>query len=101
MARSISLSLSYSNGNVIWGGQIIGNDDVESISATFTLYKQNSSDGYDYVCSWPRSSSTSYLITSGSTSGSAGTYKLVVYATLTTESGETETVSAQHIKALS
>jgi hypothetical protein len=98
--RKIVLAISYSNGTVSWSSSIVCNSEVESIDATYTLYKLNSSGYFDYIASWTGHSDSPVLTNNGSVSGSSGTYKLVAEIIVTTDTGDTEEVTTQIIKAV-
>lgn len=97
---NVSLSMSYSSGKINWVGQIKGLSGTNSIVASYTLEKKGSNGGYTFVDSWQNlKSSSSILISNGSTSGTAGTYKLTVSITVT-RNGVTETVTDSLEKSL-
>ena len=58
---SIDLGLTYSGNVVTCSGTIRGNANVNSISATFTLSRQNANGTFTAVKTWSRSSNTRTL----------------------------------------
>lgn len=96
----ITLALSYSSGTVKWNSTIVGEPNTTKITATFTLYKINANGTYTSLGTWDASSTTLRLTTSGSATGSAGTYKISVTAKVT-RNGTTETVDNSFETALS
>lgn len=96
---SVRLTMDYSGGSVNWTGEITGHSGVTSISATFTLARQNSSGQYEYVDSWTASSAKAYLYKAASKTTARGTYRLSVSATVKGSSG-TETVTDSLVKTL-
>ena len=95
----ILLAMDYNGGAVNWTGEISGYSRVTSISATFTLARQNSSGQYEYVDSWNASSTKTYLYKAASKTTARGTYRLSVSATVKGSSG-TETVTDSLVKTL-
>jgi len=95
---SIALSMTYSNGQVHWGGSISGNSNVTSISATYTLEKRNANGTYSSIDSWSFSGSNSWLDSTGDKTTSKGTFRLTVSVTARTSSGTTETTSNSLVK---
>lgn len=95
----IVLTMNYSGGAVNWTGEVDGYSGVTSISATFTLARQNSSGQYQYVDSWTASAKDSYLRKVASKTATRGTYRLSVTATVKGSAG-TETVTDSLIKIL-
>ena len=98
---TINLSLSYSRGTISWSGLVQGNSNVTSIKVTYTLYKQNTNGAYSKVDSWSDSTTSSTMLySSGTASGTAGTYKLVISGTVTAPGGS-ESISTDIVKSLS
>jgi len=98
---TITLNMSYSRGTISWSGSVLGKSDVTKISVTYTLYKQNSNGSYSKVDSWTDSTTSStILVSSGSATGTAGTYKLTISGTVTAPGGS-ESVSTDIVKSLS
>lgn len=81
---SISLGISYSNGTVSWTGRIEGNSDTTKITANYTLEKLGSDGKYAVVDTWTGLSTTTRTIlnSSGSASGTSGTYRLTLSGTV-------------------
>ena len=99
-ASTITLNMSYSRGTISWSGLVLGKADVTSISVTYTLYKQSSGGKYSYVDSWSDSTTSTRLMSSGTATGTAGTYKLVISGTVTAPGGS-ESISTDIVKSLS
>lgn len=97
---TITLNMSYSRGTVSWSGLVKGDSNVTKISVTYTLYKQDSSGNYSRVDSWSDSTTSTILISSGSASGTAGTYKLVISGTVTAP-GYAEPITMDIVRTLS
>jgi hypothetical protein len=89
---TIILQMTRSNGTVSWNGVLDGNSTTTSITAQYRLYyKQNQNDQYDLVRTYPQESTTGrYLESSGTYSGPAGYYMLVVSGTITSTSNPPE-----------
>lgn len=98
---TIILSMTYSGGQVNWGGSISGNSNVVSISTTYTLEKRNSNGSYSFVDDWNDSGAATYLDSSGSKTTAKGTYRLTVDITAVTSSGAVETASNSLTKTFS
>lgn len=97
---STKLSMSYSGGTIDCVGIITGKSNVASINATFKLEKKGTSGTYSPVKSWNASTSTTKLTNSNPVSGTSGTYRLSVTATVKTTSGGTETVEDSVVQTL-
>ena len=98
---TITLNMSSNNGTISWSGLVKGDSDVTKISVTYTLYKQSSNGKYSKVDSWTDSTTSStMLISSGSTSGTAGTYKLAISGTVTAP-GYAEPITMETVKTFS
>ena len=90
----IAPALSVSGTTASYSLVISGKANVKSLSATLQLQVKNTNGSYtDYGSSWPASSTTSYLSTSGTkTVASGSTYRLKVTVTAYTSTGSsTET----------
>jgi len=76
--------MSYSNGTVTWGGSILGNSDTTKITANYTLEKLGSNGKYTVVDQWLNLSTTTRIVlnSSGSASGTSGTYRLSLSGTV-------------------
>jgi len=79
---AVDLAMSLSNGRVHWDGVIQGASGTSSIIATYTLERWNGS-GWSFQNAWSSSTNSSFLISSGSHSGSSGLYRLTVNAVVT------------------
>lgn len=97
---STKLSMSYTGGTIDCVGIVSGKSNVASISAAFKLEKQGANGTYNLVKSWNASTSTTKLTNTNSASGTSGTYRLSVTATVKTTSGGTEIVEDSVVQAL-
>jgi hypothetical protein len=94
-ATSIDLGISFSGNTATCTGRIKGKSDVNSITATFTL-KKNTNGTLTTVKIWSGLYSNSNSLNFSGTYSPVSkgeTYRLEVTATLTTTSGDKETVS--------
>jgi hypothetical protein len=99
---NITLSMSYSGGSVSWVGQIAGNTGTSSISATYTLEKQNANGTYSFVSSWNDSTTSAIsLASTGSATTAKGTYRLSVSAVVKNSAGTPETATNSLVKTFS
>ena len=82
---SIELAMTYSNGIVTWTGSILGHSDTTKITASYTLEKLGSNGQYTLVGQWTNLNTTrSILNSSGTVSGTSGTYRLKMTGTVQT-----------------
>ncbi|GHU35419.1 hypothetical protein FACS1894105_04110 [Clostridia bacterium] len=92
--QSITLTMSYSGGQVTWNGLLMGGTTTVGMSATYTLQKKNANGTYTNIATWGPYSSTSYMLSSsGSATTSKGTYRLTVNGTVIYNIGAVETVT--------
>jgi len=90
---SISLDLSYRNGNIGGVATIRGAAGTTSINATLTLERRTIFGTWTTVDTWTGSSNDTRLTVSGTAPGSRGvTYRLTVTATVV-RNGVSETVT--------
>ena len=96
---SISIGMSRSNGVVSWSGNIEGYSDTIKITANYVLEKLETNNQYTLVGTWSNLKTTTktYLNSSGSASAPAGTYRLTLTGTVDTAS-YSEPISASLIK---
>ena len=98
--NSINLGISYSGTTISCSGTIRGNANVNSITAVFTLSRQNSNGTFTTVKTWSRSSDSRTLNFSETYSpvSKGQTYRLSVSATVTAIGGVNEGVSDSIVK---
>jgi len=98
---SISLGMSRSNGIVSWSGNIEGNSDTIKITANYVLERLDSNNQYVLVGTWQNLKTTTktYLNSSGSASAPSGTYRLTLTGTVDTAS-YSEPISAVFVKTI-
>ena len=99
---SIELGISYSSGTVSWTGSIMGHSDTTKITANYTLEKLGSNGKYTVVDTWTGLSTTTRIIlnSSGSASGTAGTYRLTLSGTVQTAT-YSEPISSSCVRTFS
>jgi hypothetical protein len=93
--------MTYSGGQIHWGGSISGNSSVVSVKAIYTLEKQNSNGAYSFVGDWSFSGTNAWLDSSGDKTAPLGTYRLTVAVTATTRTGTVENTSNSLVKTFS
>ncbi|MDR1299636.1 MAG: hypothetical protein LBJ84_05235 [Oscillospiraceae bacterium] len=101
--QSVTLALSFSNGNANASCIISGKSNAASISATFSLREKNSNGTYTTVHTWPSAYVSGKTLTfSDTASATQGkTYRLYVSATVTSSAGVAEAVSDYYEKTYS
>ena len=88
-----TLVVTFSNGQAVGSGTIVGISATQSITATYTVERHDSA-GYTYVGSWGASSSSRILNTSHSYPATQGkSYHIKVTATVTSTSSVAETIN--------
>lgn len=97
---SIIMSMSYSGGEVEWGGRISCVAGTSSVEATYTLERRDQNGSYSLVDSWDDSGTSRFLNSSDSAAAEKGTFRLTVSVTAT-KSDTVETASDVLVKTLS